>query len=375
VYVLAEAGTAEPTAAEDLFSEHRALMDPYAKALLALALDLSGGSASNQSALLGDLNDEVILSGAGAHWEDTVPDWNNLSSDIRGTAMILDALARLDAENLMAPNAVRWLMSARTVGHWNSYHEDAWSIMALTGWMVASGELEAEYTYQVGINGESIVEGGFDRSNITESDEISVPVRDLLVDDLNYLDFQHGAGDGRLYYTAYLDSFISADNLPAVNRGVIVQRAYYDAGCDPEEQTCELITSIEAGESVRVELTIIVPNDLIYAIVEDRFPAGAEAIDPGLDTSVSGAGGEIEQVTDEPYRWGYWGWWYFNNIEYRDDRVVFLSDFLPAGTYQYSYTLNTIIPGEYQVLPAVAFQEFFPDVFGRSEGFIFTIEE
>jgi uncharacterized protein YfaS (alpha-2-macroglobulin family) len=109
--------------------------------------------------------------------------------------------------------------------------------------------------------------------------------------------------------------------------------------------------------------------------VEDHFPAGAEAIDPNLETSVSGAGGSIQQVTDEPYRYGYWGWWYFNNIEYRDDRVVFLSDFLPAGTYQYSYTLQTAIPGTYQVLPAVAWQEFFPDVFGRSEGFIFTIEE
>jgi uncharacterized protein YfaS (alpha-2-macroglobulin family) len=204
---------------------------------------------------------------------------------------------------------------------------------------------------------------------------MTVPVSDLLPGEVNFLDFQRSEGDGRLYYTAYLNSFISADNLPALNHGVVVQRAYYSADCDPEEQECEPITSIEAGEMVRVELTIIVPNDLVYAIVEDHFPAGAEAIDPGLDTSASGTGGSVQQVSDNPYQYGYWGWWYFNNIEYRDDRVVFLSDFLPAGTYQYSYTLQTSIPGDYQVLPAVAYQEFFPDVFGRSEGFIFTIEE
>lgn len=376
LYVLAEVGTADPNNTADLFSEHRALMDPYAKALLALAIDLSGGSDASRNALLGDLNDSVILSAAGAHWEDEVPDWNNLSSDIRGTAIILDALARLDADNVMAPNAVRWLMSSRTAGHWATDHENAWSIMALTDWMVASGELEAAFTYQVAINGDQLTDSEFDRSNIIETEQLSVPVNDLLPDEVNFLDFQRGAGDGRLYYTAYLDSFISAENLPAVNRGVIVQRAYYDAGCDPEEGECEPITSITAGEMVRVELTIIVPNDLVYAIVEDHFPAGSEAIDPNLETSVSGEGGEIEQVSDDnPYRYGYWGWWYFNNIEYRDDRVVFLSDFLPAGTYQYSYTLQTTIPGEYQVLPAVAYQEFFPDVFGRSEGFVFTIEE
>jgi hypothetical protein len=375
LYVLAEVGTADPNEAADLFSEHRALMDPYAKALLALAIDLSGGSAASRNALLGDLNDAVILSAAGAHWEDQVPDWNNLSSDIRGTAMILEALARLDADNLMAPNAVRWLMSSRTAEHWATGHETAWSILALTNWMVASGELEAEFTYQVSVNGDQLADSEFDQGNITETEQLAVPVDTLLPDEVNFLDFQRGAGDGRLYYAAYLDSFISAENLPAVDRGVIVQRAYYAADCDPEEVECEPITSITAGEMVRVELTIIVPNDLVYAIVEDHFPAGSEAIDPNLETSVSGAGGSIEQVSDNPYRYGYWGWWYFNNIEYRDDRVVFLSDFLPAGTYQYSYTLQTTIPGEYQVLPAVAYQEFFPDVFGRSEGFVFTIEE
>ena len=375
LYVLAEAGTADSTDAEDLFSEHRALMDPYAKALLTLALDLSGGSDANRNALLGDLNDAVILSAAGAHWEDEVPDWNNLSSDIRGTAIILNALARLDADNLMAPNAVRWLMSARTAGHWATDHENAWSILALTNWMVASGELEAQFTYQVNVNGAQLVDSEFDQSNITDLDQMTVPVNNLLFDEVNFLDFQRSEGDGRLYYTAYLNSFISAENLPAVNHGVVVQRAYYSADCDPEEDVCEPITSIAAGEQVRVELTIIVPNDLVYAVVEDHFPAGAEAIDPGLETSASGTSGSIEQVLDTSYRYGYWGWWYFNNIEYRDDRVVFLSDFLPAGTYQYSYTLQTSIPGEYQVLPAVAYQEFFPDVFGRSAGFIFIIEE
>jgi uncharacterized protein YfaS (alpha-2-macroglobulin family) len=350
-------------------------MDPYARALLALALDLSGGSAANINALLGDLNDSVILSAAGAHWEDELPDWNNLSSDIRGTAIILDALARLDADNLMAPNAVRWLMSSRTAGHWATNFETAWSILALTDWMVASGELEAEFTYQIAVNGEQITDSEFDQSNITQAEQLTVPVNDLLADEVNFLDFQRSTGDGRLYYTAYLNSFISAENLPAINRGVIVQRAYYSADCDPEETECEPITSIAAGETVRVELTIIVPNDLVYATIEHHFPAGAEAIDPNLETSASGQGGSVEQVTDNPYRYGYWGWWYFTNIEYRDDRVVFLTDFLPAGTYQYSYTLQTTIPGQYQVLPAVAYQEFFPDIFGRSEGFIFTIEE
>ena len=184
----------------------------------------------------------------------------------------------------------------------------------------------------------------------------------------------HGAGDGRLYYTAHLNSFINAANVSAISRGITVQRAYYDADCDPETETCEPISQIQAGQRVRVELTIIAPNDLLYAIVEDPLPAGAEAIDPDLETSASGLGGQTTR-TDTEYRWGYWGWWYFNRIEYRDEKVVFLADFLPAGTYQYTYFLQTNIPGDYQVMPTFAREAFFPEVNGRADGMLFTIFE
>jgi uncharacterized protein YfaS (alpha-2-macroglobulin family) len=199
-------------------------------------------------------------------------------------------------------------------------------------------------------------------------------VGDLLLDEVNFLDFQRDEGDGRLYYTTYLDSFINADGLGPINRGFSVQRLYYDASCDSLISECEPISQIEAGQQVRVELTIVLANDQPFVVVEDPLPAGAEAIDPGLETSASGARGGIQDIGDE-FPFGYWGWWYFDRIEYRDDRVVFLSEFLPAGTYQYTYTMNTVIPGEFQVAPATARLEFFPELFGRSNGFLFSIDD
>ena len=172
----------------------------------------------------------------------------------------------------------------------------------------------------------------------------------------------------------HLNSFINADTVEATSRGVTVERRYYDAACDPETESCAPIDEIAAGQQVRVELTITAPDDLLYAVVEDPLPAGAEGIDPGLNTSASGFEGGVQR-TDQDFRYGYWGWWYFNRIEYRDEKVVFLADFLPAGTYQYTYYLNTAIPGEYQVMPAVGYQQFFPEVFGRSDGKLFSITE
>jgi uncharacterized protein YfaS (alpha-2-macroglobulin family) len=373
LYVLAEMGQAEAADLVALFDEHRALLDPYAKALLAMAFDIAGDSG-HVSALLADLNDSVVMSAAGAHWQDATPDWANLNSDIRGTAMVLEALTRLDADGPLAPNAARWLMVARRAGHWSSGHDSAWSIMALSDWMAVSGELEADYNYQVDVNTEPVISGRFERDNITATEDLAVPVSQLLPADINYLTFQRDEGPGQLYYTAYLDSFISAQNLTPMERGFTVERAYYDADCDPEEDECQPISEIEAGQEVRVELTIVAPSDGVYVVVTDPIPAGTEPVDPGLLTTASDQGGRIQRV-DEDYRHGYWGWWHFNNIEYRDDRVVFSSEFLPAGTYQYSYTLQTTIPGTYQVIPATARLEFFPDVFGRSDGFLFQIVE
>ena len=105
-------------------------------------------------------------------------------------------------------------------------------------------------------------------------------------------------------------------------------------------------------------------------MIEDPLPAGAEGIDPGLATSASdfGPGQESE------YMRGYWGWWYFNRVEFRDDKVIFLASFLPAGTYQYTYYLDTFLPGNYQVRPTFGYEAFAPEVNGRAAGAIFIIE-
>ena len=152
---------------------------------------------------------------------------------------------------------------------------------------------------------------------------------------------------------------------------LLVNRTYYDAACDPATDQCQPITAIAMGQQVRVELEIVATRDLVYAVVNDYLPAGAEAIDPNLATSPSGFEGEIVR---QDYRYGYWGWWYFNAIQYHDERITFTSNFLPRGTYQYTYHLQAVIPGEYQVRPTFAREEFTPEVNGRGAGLLFVIE-
>ncbi|MER3514585.1 MAG: hypothetical protein C4310_09510, partial [Chloroflexota bacterium] len=95
------------------------------RALLALALKLNESDESRIRTLLSDLQNGAITSATGMHWEEANTDYWNWNTDTRSTAIILDAFARLDPENALNPNIVRWLMVARRTGYWETTQETA----------------------------------------------------------------------------------------------------------------------------------------------------------------------------------------------------------------------------------------------------------
>src|SRR5690606_681981 len=117
---------------------------------------------------------------------------------IRGTAVVLHALAQTDAANPLATAAARWLVEARDTAVWRSNHESAWSLFALTEWLLATGELDADYEYGLQLNLQPLTDGAFSSQNISQSDLVSVPVADLSPLSPNYFEFRHGQGDGTL---------------------------------------------------------------------------------------------------------------------------------------------------------------------------------
>ncbi|MER3459035.1 MAG: hypothetical protein C4309_10800 [Chloroflexota bacterium] len=137
---------------------------------------------------------------------------------------------------------------------------------------------------------------------------------------------------------------------------------------------CPAVTSANLGDEIQVRLTIVAPHDLYYVVVEDPLPAGAEAIDASLlTTSAVGQPPELTRVVP-----GYgpgWGWWWFSHSELRDEKVVLFATHLPAGTYEYTYTMRATLPGQFKVLPTTAYEFYFPEVFGRSAGMLFPIQE
>jgi uncharacterized protein YfaS (alpha-2-macroglobulin family) len=384
LYVLAEAGAGDLGRTVALF-EQRDVLDTFGKAYLALALALlEPEEPAHVNTLLSDINGAAIVSATGAHWEEAQPDYYAMNTDTRSTAIVLVALARLDPGNALAPNAVRWLMAVRREGTWETTQETAWSIIALTDWMVATGELQGNYDWQVVVNGELLGEGSVTRENVGETTRLQIEVAQLLAEAGEYTGVNRviverwapegqEAGTGMLYYGLYLRYFKPVEEVTALNRGVIVGRQYTRADC--EEERCPTINSAQVGDVIRVKLTIIAPNDLHYVVIEDPFPAGTEGVDQSLLTT-SVVGERPESVRTDRYDpWGGYGWWWFSHSELRDEKAVLFADYLPAGTYEYTYLIRASLPGEFRVIPTLAYEMYFPEVFGRSDGGLFTIGE
>jgi uncharacterized protein YfaS (alpha-2-macroglobulin family) len=337
------------------------------------------GQASRVQSLLDDLWGDAVLSATGTHWEEDAVDYYNMGTDVRTTATVLWAVSRIEPERSQLSNVVRWLMAVREGdGYWESTHTTSWSLMGLIAYMQASGELEGDFAYHVYLNGESWESGTFTEENIDESHTLQREIAVLLADRANRLIIEREpggdehTGEGQLYYTAQLRYYLPADEVEALDRGIIVARQYtpVDGGGN--------VTEVGVGDVLRVKLTLVAPTNLHYVVVEDPLPAGCEGVDLSLKTtSVVGERPELRNLTleerDRWYRWYGWGWWWFSHSNLRDEKMTLFASYLPRGTYEYTYLIRAGVPGDYKVMPTQAYQMYFPEVFGRSAGVQFTV--
>jgi len=345
--------------------EQRTSLGLYGKAYLAQAMHMLDPQDERVNSLLSDLETAAVLSASGAHWEEASIDYWNWNTDTRTTAIVLNAFTQLDPNNPITANAVRWLMAHRESGHWYTTQETAWSLIALTNWMRASNEYNTDYAYAIGLNGAMLDQGKATKENMGETVNLKLELQDLLKETANYLVFTRGDGTGNLYYSAYLSAELPVESIQPLDQGVSLSRQYFTL-----DDAKHPITEIQRGDLVRVRLTIVVPAAVHYLVVDDPLPAGFEAVDSTIltDTAVPSS------YTMQDYSERGWGWWYFSHIELKDEKVVLSTDYLPAGTYVYTYLARASTGGVFKVIPPTASEFYFPDVGGRGAGSVFEVK-
>lgn len=369
--ISAGAGDSAPLAA--LYAE-RARLNPWAQALLALSLENTSPGSAEAQTLLSDLETSAIRSASGAHWEMDNPAGTNLTNNLTNSAMVVYALAHFDPRSPLIADAARYLMAHRDAqGAWGTTYTTAWTLLALTEMMRSTGELNASFTFSAALNGTPLASGQAGGAGQLTATSTSVPLSRLYPQAPNALNIERSAGGGRLYYTAGLDVSQPVDEVAPLRRGLSLERRF-----EPFAQPGgEALQSGRIGQKVTVRLTLTLPHDAYYLFVEDYIPAGSEILDTRLKTSQQGEGGEAQAATPydprNPFAQG-WGWWLFHPAQIYDDHIAWAADYLPAGTYELTYTLTLLQPGEFRVMPARAWQFYFPEVQANSSGEMFEIK-
>jgi uncharacterized protein YfaS (alpha-2-macroglobulin family) len=368
VYALAQDGRGDLGRSFAL-AEERAGLSNAAKAWVALAIKGSGGSLTDPrlTSLMADLRAAAIPSATGNHWEEKTYDLSVFGNSIQTTAQVLQAFTALDPDNPLVDGTLRWLMVARKEGHWDSTHGTAVAILAITDFMRVRKDAQESFGYHVDLNGEQVLTGSAERGKVHQEDTVTIAMADLLKDTLNRLDVARTpAGDSRLYYTAHLRYFTPAEEIEAANYGIGVSHEYFLGDSDVP------VSAVSLGQTVRVKVTLVAPADLNFLVLEDYLPSGLEPIDTSLKTTPLELRRQLQEEQVKSYKASR-SWSPFDHTDIRDNRVALFARFVSKGVYEYTYYAQATTPGTFHAPPATASEQYFPEVWGRSDSSAFVV--
>jgi len=143
-----------------------------------------------------------------------------------------------------------------------------------------------------------------------------------------------------------------------------------------DPKTKEPLEKIIAGQLVRVQLTIRMPEAGSYISIEDHLPGGLEALNEGLNST-----SHISKYYDDYYGDYYddlnqyfWQDYGYNNKEIHGERVTFFITEMKAGVMVLSYLARATTAGTFTALPVDASAMYDPLLWGRSADSIFVVE-
>ncbi len=392
-FVLAQAGSSDEAMINQLY-DARDRLSPASRAFLALTINAINPADGRVRDLISNLESSAILSASSAHWETPSENIFTKGSTIYTTSVVIYALAQLDSANQVVFNAVRFLAAHRNAqGLWSIGHENTWAMMALNEAMIGFGDLNADYTFNAALNGAPLASGSVAGNQALTPVDSHVPLEFLSPNSPNLLTITREDGLGRLYYNAALKVNRPVEDVKPLDEGMRIDRVYCASaqstlapaahlpwravpGSAGEGCTPLSTLQLDSEQPITAQLTLVLPHDSYYVMVEDFIPAGMEILNRALKTSqqaVDPTEAQVQFDEEDPFADG-WGWWLFYEPQIRDDGILFTADYLPAGTYVLTYTLIPLQAGEYRVLPAHAWQTFFPEVQGTSAGAVFEVK-
>jgi uncharacterized protein YfaS (alpha-2-macroglobulin family) len=376
VKVLVEAGRNQDANITRLYS-YRERMPVFALAYLNDALVASGEGAGVRSAdLRRRIGNAILPEAATAHVEELTDPyllwfWN---SNVRSTAIVLRSLVAAGSPDSPYRGMVSWLLRARKDGRWGNTQENALALEALVAYYRRFETVTPDFTASVRLGTSPVATAQF-QGRSTESRATEIPMAKLLASapagSEQPLTFTR-TGTGTLFYSARLRYAVDRLFQQGLDQGIRVERSYAPY---VEKGTRPAATAYQAGDLVRITLTLNLTKERRFVAVTDPLPAGFEPVESWFATSAA----SLAQAQNEAGEPGDWtAWWQrggFDHVERFDDRVRLFATRLSEGRHVFSYIARATTAGTFRTAPAHAEEMYEPEVFGRTATAVIEVKK
>jgi uncharacterized protein YfaS (alpha-2-macroglobulin family) len=363
-YVLARMQKPKPSYYPELLKQQDKL-STFSKALLAHAMWIGNGNRPQAEKLLKELLSKARETAKTVYIEDERDLRDFFGSPVRTTGAVLQTLVVVSPQHPYVTKMVRYLAedSRRKDGSWSSTQEAAFALMGLVEVLRQKEREEPNFVARTLLGNGAVLERTF-KGRSLKAENAQVPMEKLLQAGASgsskSLAFER-EGAGVLYYSALLKYMSKELPQTPVERGIAVQRWF-----EPEDKKLQTKKSW-AGDRVRVVVRIVTNQFRNFVAVEVPLPAGLEAINASLATSV-GSFDSTEPETNRPV-------WEspFNHIEIRDSKVVLFADELSPGSHEYRFWARATTLGKFVLKPAMVSLMYQPDVWGSTAASVFEV--
>ena len=294
-------------------------------------------------------------------------------SNVRTTALILQALLETGGEFANAEKIIKWLITERKMGRWRSTQENIYVFDAFNTYFKIYEKQTPNFMAIIYLENKEIVKEIFKGRELQIRRE-EIPLTDLTKGKQLPVNIEK-RGDGRLYYGLRM-LYTPTRELKPRDEGIAVFKVM--------EPLIDGLTGDElsAGKIYKVTLSIITPQERNFVVVHDPLPAGVEVINTSFDTESK----QLLRIMDsdmdyydeyyvqdyydgvyDDYYYYYPSWGTFDHWEIYDDKVLLFADALRASEHTFSYLVRAMTFGNFTMPPTKAEEMYTPEVFGYNK--------
>jgi uncharacterized protein YfaS (alpha-2-macroglobulin family) len=255
-------------------------------------------------------------------------------------------------------------------GYWQSTAVTVRVLAAVDALIRAENLAGLDAVGTVSLAGKELLSGtfkGLGAKPVTASfDFTNAALANITRDRLQSLDFTR-RGFGSIYYTASLRYAIPAELQSFCDEGLGVFLGIYDIETGEEVKG----TALQSGKTYRGRVRVSSNRDRTYVALRVPVPSGAEILDATFATTASyGDRGGTSGEDPSPKGGGSW-------ISHRiilDNEIQFFWNWFNKGESQASFLFRAVRRGVYPTPPVQAECMYEEEIFGRSQGGIYTIQ-